>query len=74
VLKVLFSALVAAMLGAFWLDRAGALDLRAVYLPETFAAPPALGGALFGAGLGWPDSARARRAWRPRPAGATGSP
>ena len=51
VLKVLFSALVTAMLGAFWLDRAGALDLRAVYLPETFAAPQALGGALFGAGL-----------------------
>ena len=51
VLKVLFSALVTAMLGAFWLDRAGVLDLRAVYLPETFAAPQALGGALFGAGL-----------------------
>jgi len=51
VLKVLFSALVTAMLGAFWLDRAGALDLRAVYLLETFAASQALGGALFGAGL-----------------------
>jgi uncharacterized membrane protein YedE/YeeE len=51
VLKVLFSALVTAMLGAFWLDRAGLLDLRAVYLPETFAVPQALGGALFGAGL-----------------------
>lgn len=51
VLRVLFTALVTAMLGAFWLDRAGVLDLRAVYLPETFAAPQALGGALFGGGL-----------------------
>ena len=51
VLRVLFSALVTAMLGAFWLDRAGLLDLRAVYLPETFALPQALGGALFGGGL-----------------------
>jgi uncharacterized protein len=51
VLKVLFTALVTAMLGAFWLDRAGVLDLRAVYLPETFAVPQALGGVLFGGGL-----------------------
>ena len=39
------------MLGAFWLDRVGVLDLRAVYLPETFAVPQALGGVLFGGGL-----------------------
>ena len=51
VLEVLFSALVTAMLGVFWLDRLGLLDLRAVYLPETFALPQALGGALFGGGL-----------------------
>jgi uncharacterized protein len=51
VLKVLFTAIVTAMLGAFWLDRAGAIDLRDVYLPETFAAPQALGGVLFGSGL-----------------------
>ena len=51
VLKVLFSALVTAMLGTFWLDRVGLLDLSAVYLPDTFAVPQALGGALFGAGL-----------------------
>ncbi len=51
VFKVMFSALVTAMLGAFWLDRIGFLDLRLVYLPETFVLPQAVGGALFGAGF-----------------------
>jgi uncharacterized protein len=51
VFKVLFSALVTAMLGAFWLDRLGLLDLDLVYLPETFVLPQAVGGALFGAGF-----------------------
>jgi uncharacterized membrane protein YedE/YeeE len=51
VLKVLFSALVTAMLAAFWFDRAGLLDLGAVYLPDTFAVPQAIGGLLFGGGL-----------------------
>ena len=51
VFKVLFSALVTAMLGAFWLDRAGVLQLDLVYLPETFVLPQALGGALFGIGF-----------------------
>lgn len=51
VLKVLFSALVTAMLATFWLDRAGLLDLGAVYLPDTFAVPQAIGGLLFGGGL-----------------------
>ena len=49
--KVLFSALLTAMLGAFWLDRLGFLDLDLVYLPETFVLPQAAGGALFGAGF-----------------------
>jgi len=40
-----------AMLGAFWLDRIGLLDLGLVYLPETFVLPQAIGGALFGAGF-----------------------
>lgn len=51
VLKVLLSALVTAMLGAFWLGRLGMLDLGAVYVPETFVAPQAVGGLLFGGGL-----------------------
>src|SRR4029077_10301062 len=51
VFKVLFSALVTAMLGAFWLDRLGVLDLNLVYLPPTFVLPQAAGGVLFGAGF-----------------------
>ena len=51
VFKVMFSALVTAMLGAFWLDRVGILDLGLVYLPETYVVPPAIGGVLFGAGF-----------------------
>lgn len=51
VFKVMFSALVTAMLGAFWLDKLGLLDLSLVYVPETFVGPQALGGVLFGAGF-----------------------
>jgi uncharacterized protein len=51
VFKVMFSALLTAMLGAFWLDRFGLLDLGLVYLPETFVVPQAMGGVLFGAGF-----------------------
>ena len=51
VFKVLFSALLTAMLGVFWLDHLGLLRLDLVYLPETFLWPQAVGGVLFGAGL-----------------------
>jgi uncharacterized membrane protein YedE/YeeE len=51
VFKVMFSALLTAALGAFWLNAVGLLDLSLVYLPETFVLPQALGGALFGAGF-----------------------
>jgi uncharacterized protein len=51
VFKVMFSALVTAMLGAFWLDRFQLIDLGVVYLPETFIWPQCVGGALFGAGF-----------------------
>lgn len=51
VFKVMFSALLTAMLGAFWLDRTGLLNLALVSLPETFVLPQALGGLLFGAGF-----------------------
>jgi len=51
VLKVMFSALIVAMLGVFWLSRFGLLDLRAVYVPLTYLWPQLVGGLLFGAGL-----------------------
>jgi uncharacterized protein len=51
VLKVLFSAIVTAMLGVFWLARLGVLDPARVYVPETWLLPQAVGGALFGVGM-----------------------
>lgn len=51
VMKVMFSALVVAMLGVFWLSRWGLLDLRAVYVPLTYIWPQLSGALLFGAGL-----------------------
>ncbi|MGQ0800236.1 MAG: YeeE/YedE thiosulfate transporter family protein [Pseudomarimonas sp.] len=51
VLKVMFSALLVAMLGVFWLGYFGWLDVSAVYVPDTFLWPQAFGAALFGAGL-----------------------
>ena len=51
VFKVMFSAIVTAMLGTFFLSRLGLLDLGRVYVPETVLAPQLVGGLLFGAGF-----------------------
>lgn len=51
VLKVMFSAIVTAMLGAYWLGRLGVLELSRVYVPETWLLPQLAGGLLFGAGF-----------------------
>ena len=51
VVKVMFSAIVTAMLGTFWLGRIGVLDLSRVYVPETFLLPQVTGGLVFGAGF-----------------------
>src|SRR5262245_60483551 len=51
VVKVMFSAIVTAMLGVFWLGRFGAIDLAAIYVPETFVVPQAIGGLIFGVGF-----------------------
>ena len=51
VLKVMFTAIVTASLGVFWLSRLGVLDLPRVYVPETYLLPQLAGGVLFGAGL-----------------------
>jgi uncharacterized membrane protein YedE/YeeE len=51
VFKVMFSAIVTAMLGAFWLGRIGVIDLSAVYVPETYVIPQAIGGLIFGLGF-----------------------
>jgi uncharacterized protein len=51
VLKLMFSAILTAMLGLFWLSWAGLLDLSRVYVPETYIAPQLVGGVVFGAGF-----------------------
>ena len=51
VMKVMFTAIVVAMTGAFWLGRLGLMDLGSVYVPETFLLPQVIGGAIFGAGF-----------------------
>ena len=51
VCKVMFSAILVAMLGAFWLARLGVLDLSRVDVPETWLVPQLVGGLVFGAGM-----------------------
>ncbi|MET3663443.1 DUF6691 family protein [Caulobacter sp. 1776] len=51
VLKVMLSAVLTAMLGAFWLGRLGVIDLGSLYLPETFLLPQWVGGLVFGLGF-----------------------
>lgn len=51
VFKVMFAAVVTAMLGLFWLARLGLLDLSLVYVPETHLLPQAVGGLVFGVGF-----------------------
>ena len=51
VLKLMFSAIVTAMLGLFWLSWVGLLDLSRVYVPETFIVPQLVGGVVFGIGF-----------------------
>lgn len=51
VFKVMFSAIVVAMLGTFWLAKLGVLDLSRVYVPETYLLPQLAGGLVFGAGF-----------------------
>jgi uncharacterized membrane protein YedE/YeeE len=51
VLKVMLSAILTAMLGAFWLGWLGAIDFAAIHVPETFVWPQLVGGLIFGAGF-----------------------
>ena len=51
VFKVMFSALLTAMLGVFWLGVFGVVNWSALYVPPTFQAPQLVGGLIFGAGF-----------------------
>jgi uncharacterized protein len=50
-LRVMFSAIVTAMLGLFWLDRFGVVDLSRMYVPDAFLPAQAAGGIVFGLGF-----------------------
>jgi uncharacterized membrane protein YedE/YeeE len=51
VFKVMFTAIVTAMLGVFWLARLGVVSLASISVPETYLLPQLLGGLIFGAGF-----------------------
>jgi rhodanese-related sulfurtransferase/uncharacterized membrane protein YedE/YeeE len=51
VFKVMFTAIVTAMLGLYWLSRLGFLDLSQVYVNPTYMLPQLAGGFLFGIGF-----------------------
>ncbi len=51
VIKVMFSAILTAMLGLFWLGRLGVIDFSALYVPETWLLPQLVGGLVFGCGF-----------------------
>lgn len=51
VVKVMFSAIVTAMLGLYWLGRLGIVDSAFLYIPDTYLGPQTAGGVLFGAGF-----------------------
>lgn len=51
VLKVMFSAIVTALLGTFWLGRLGLIDLSALFVPATLLQPQIAGGLIFGVGF-----------------------
>lgn len=51
VFKVMFTAIVTALLGIFYLSWIGWVDLSLVYVPNTYLAPQILGGLLLGFGF-----------------------
>jgi uncharacterized membrane protein YedE/YeeE len=51
VLRVMFSAIITAMLGIFWLDRMGLIDAASIYVPDTKLSAQIIGGVIFGAGF-----------------------
>ena len=51
VFKVMFSAIITAMLGVFWLGWLGVVNVSRIYVPETFILPQLVGGIVFGIGF-----------------------
>lgn len=51
VLKVMFSAIVTAMIGVYFLSVIGFMDLSLIYISETYIIPQVLGGLILGVGF-----------------------
>lgn len=51
VLKVMFTAIVTAMLGVYYLSVIGFVDLSLIYISETYILPQAIGGLILGIGF-----------------------
>jgi len=51
VLKVMFTAIVTAMLGVYYLSVIGFLDLSLIYISETYILPQVIGGLILGIGF-----------------------
>ncbi len=51
VLKVMFTAIVTAMLGIYYLSVIGFMDLSLVYVSETYIVPQVVGGLILGVGF-----------------------
>jgi hypothetical protein len=51
VFKVMFTAILTALLGLFWLGQVGLVDLSLILLSPTYLVPQVVGGLLFGAGF-----------------------
>ena len=51
VFKMMFTAIITAMIGAFWLNWLGLLQLDLVYLTPTYVLPQVVGGLVFGIGF-----------------------
>jgi hypothetical protein len=51
VFKVMFTAIITAMLGLFWLDRFGLIASEVLTPLQTYAVPQLIGGMIFGAGF-----------------------
>jgi len=51
VFKVMFTAIITAMVGLFWLSWIGFVDLSLVYLNPTFILPQTIGGLILGVGF-----------------------
>lgn len=51
VFKMMFTAIITAMLGVYWLNWLGVLNLELVYLTPTYVLPQVIGGLVFGVGF-----------------------